>query len=147
MAAAPTKSEINAAVGDSEFALLDFTSAFVDGSLGDMDASAASALTDAASRSVHVAANAFGVNASPDETPDSLRRKMDAVYADAWEANRVADARRSAEDREAARSAHIRSSMESVLGLSQEDVDRIRFDEENGDMSARMAAIEKYVFG
>lgn len=139
------KAEIGAAVDDTERALFDFTSAFADGTLGDMDADAASDLTRRASESVHVAANAFGVDAG-DLTPDGLRDRMDDVYAGAFVSNMMRRELATAGAREAARFAGIRSDMASVLGLSDADIERMDFDEENGDPSAWLRAKERFVF-
>ena len=147
MNTAPTKSEVSAAVDDVERAVFDFASAYSDGTLGLIDPSDAADLTKAASGSVKVAANAFGVDAQEGDTPDALMDRMLNVYAGAAADEMV----RSWDEDDAALATasrkRTRDVMQMKLGLSDADIARMDFDRDNGDWSPWLLAQERFVFG
>lgn len=140
----PVKAD--AAIEGSERALFDFTAAYADGTLGDIDVTEASDLVRRASEDVNVAANAFGADAKG-MTPEALRERMDGVYAEAFVSNSLRREQENAGRREAERFAGIRSDMAAVLGLTDSDVERMDFDAANGDRSGWLRAKERFVFG
>ena len=143
----PTKAEVSAAVEDNERAVFDFASAFTDGTLGRLDAADVAALARRASSSVKVAANAFGVDAQEDDTPDALMGRMLGVYAVESAAAGVEDAMYGVEERKARFHENNRTVVRSALGLSDVEVTRMDFDAANGDMSPWLLANERFVFG
>lgn len=143
----PTKAEVSAAVEDNERAVFDFASAFTDGTLGRLDAADVAALARRASSSVKIAANAFGVDAQEDDTPDALMGRMLGVYAAESAAAGVEDAMYGVEERKARFHENNRAAVRSTLGLSDVEVTRMDFDAANGDMSPWLLANERFVFG
>lgn len=143
----PTYDEIQSAVADAEGALMAFTGACAFGSLGELGIGEALDLTSRASASVKVAANAFGEDASPDDTPDDLQGRMMGVYVDQLVRSSFLRAHETADSEQRDFYDRRRSAMAASLGLSDDDVAMLDFDEENGDPSPWLKMKEEFTFG
>ena len=142
-----TPEDVAAAVADTEDALLDLTTRYQNGTLGDMDFDDVVDLTTRASQSVNIAAGAFGFAADPHDTPDALRDRMLSMYTrsalDVLSRNVAeADERKAADLRNSEQAC-----MTAMAGLSKEDLERLDFDREHGDTSPWLKVREDYLFG
>lgn len=142
-----TPEDVAVAVADTEDALLDLTTRYQNGTLGDMDFDDAVDLTTRASQSVNIAAGAFGFAADPRDTPDALRDRMLSMYTrsalDVLSRNVVeADERKAADLMNSEQAC-----MTAMTGLSKEDLERLDFDRKHGDTSPWLKVREDYLFG
>lgn len=135
-----------ASVMDAESALQESASRMADGSFFRMPRSEAFRLADRATQSSIVAANAFGEDLLPGETPDVLRSRMMSAY-DTMLFHRSADtASKYSELADAAMRDCTMNAIIGTLGIAPDKVNELYSAEESGDPSAWQSEREQFYY-
>lgn len=139
--------EINVAIADTEDAIHEFTELERDGTLGDLPVDDAVSLIDRASRSTQVAANAFGIDHTPNMNADELYGAMFTAYSEASAYNSIRDSIEYMNAESDAKVLDHRDAIVRSLGLTDMDTQRMDSDARGGDFFSWSRAEEDYMFG